>query len=112
MGFFSFIGSCISKAVGFVSHAISSFGKAVGTIAKAAVHVVGTIASSTILGPVLGPIVSELVIKAVSWVVSKVAKSLNITKKEEKPEEIGYRMEEAEKHSDWKTRDNFKTFDE
>lgn len=112
MGLFGFIGSCFKKAVSFVSHAISSFGKAVGTIAKAAAHIVGGIATSTILGPVLGPIVSELVIKAVSWVVSKVAKSLNITKKEEKPEEIGYRMEEAEKHSDWKTRDNFKTFDE
>lgn len=116
MGILSSIGSFISgccKAVGsFVSHAVSVFGGAVGSIAKVAAHIVGGIATSAILGPVLGPIVAELVVKAVSWVASKVAKALNITKKEEKPEEIGYRMDEAEKHEDWKTRDNFKSFDE
>lgn len=112
MGFFSFIGSCISgvcSAVGsFISGACSVFTKAVAGIAGIATGALSVVLGP--LGPILGPIIANLIIKVIGAVLSKLAKLLHITKEEEKPEEVGYRVDEASRHEDWKKREEFASF--
>lgn len=112
MGFFGFIGSCISgvcSAVGsFVSGACSVFTKAVAGIAGIATGALSVVLGP--LGPILGPIITNLIIKVIGAVLSKLAKLLHITKEEENPEEVGYRVDEASRHEDWKKREEFASF--
>lgn len=112
MGIFSFIGSCIScvcSAVGsFVSMACSVFTKAVAGIASVATDALSMVTEP--LGIILGPIVANLIMKGIGGCLSKLAKMLHITKREEKPEEVGYRVDEASRHADWKKREDFKAF--
>lgn len=111
-GLCSCIGSCISgvcSAVGsFISGACSVFTKAVAGIAGIATGALSMVLGP--LGPILGPIIANLIIKVIGAVLSKLAKLLHITKEEEKPEEVGYRVDEAGRHEDWKKREEFASF--
>lgn len=112
MGLFSFIGSCISgvcSAIGsFVSGACSVFSKAVSGIASIASGALSVVLGP--LGPILGPIVANILINVIGKVISKLAQLLGITRKKENPEEVGYRMDEANRHDDWKRKEDFDSF--
>lgn len=127
MGFWGSIGSAIGSAISSVGRAISSgisaVGRGLSSFASAAVGIVGSLASkaanfigmvSTLplgpLGPVLGPIVGQLIVRVAVKAIVALAKSLGIIKEKDKPEEIGYRIEEAQQHEDWKRQEDFKSF--
>lgn len=98
----STLGNLVSKVVpGFLS---GIAGKALGFLKG-----IGGIVSGS-LGPILGPIIAELAVKLIIKVISKIAEENEVVEKNERPEEIGYRLEEAGKHEDWKSRDEFKSF--
>ncbi|MBR1728772.1 MAG: hypothetical protein IJ728_04540 [Selenomonadaceae bacterium] len=130
MGIFSAIGSAISGALSavssfastalstisnavssFASTALSGFGKIVGGLANGFMSIVSKLPLGP-LGPILGPIVGELIVKAVVKVIEILSKKLGLIEEDDKAEEIGYRVEESEKHDDWKKPDDFKTFAE
>ena len=125
MGLFSFIGSAISGVARAVGSAISSVGRALSSFASSTLGIVGNLAAKAAsfvslvtklplgpLGPILGPIVAQLIIHAVVKGIEYLAKKLGIIKEEDKAEEVGYRVEEAQQHEDWKKQEDFKTFDE
>ena len=64
------------------------------------------------LGPVIGPIVEQLVFKVVIKGIEYFARKMGIIEEEEKAEEVGYRVEEAEEHEDWMRQENFPSFEE
>lgn len=136
MGLFGFIGSAISSACSFVGSAISgvcsvavgavkAVGSALSTLASGAVGLFKSIAAKAAnfvglvaklplgpLGPILGPIIQKLVIYFVTKAIEKLAKKLGIIDDEDKAEEVGYRVEEAQAHDDWKKQEDFKSFEE
>lgn len=126
MGFFSSIGSAIGSFVSGVASAVTSTISSIGSFASKAISsFFGGVAGKAFgflkavsgimtgpLGPILGPIIVDLLVKLVVKVISKIAEENEVVEKGERPEEIGYRLEEAEKHEDWKRRDEFKSFKE
>ena len=110
-GVASAVTSTISSLGSFASKAISSFFSGVAGKAFGFLKAVSGIMTGP-LGPILGPIIVDLLVKLVVKVISKIAEENEVVEKGEKPEEIGYRLEEAEKHEDWKRRDEFKSFKE
>lgn len=64
------------------------------------------------LGPVVGEIVGQLVIYTATNAFSHVAKKLKLINEDDKVEEIGYRLEEANRHDDWRRCEDFATFSE
>lgn len=64
------------------------------------------------LGPVMGEIVGQLVIYAATNAFAHVAKKLKLINEDDRAEEIGYRLEEANRHDDWHRREDFSTFGE
>lgn len=136
MGLFSFIGSAISSACSFVGSAISgvcsvavgavkAVGSALSTLASGAVGLFKSIATKAAnfvglvaklplgpLGPILGPILQRIIIYFVTKAIEKLAKKLGIIDDEDKAEEVGYRVEEAQTHDDWKKQEDFKSFEE
>ncbi len=137
MGFFSSIGSAIGSAISSVGSAIGRIASGIASAVTGAISTIGNLASKAIsgflgsiagkafgllkglsgimtgpLGPILGPIIVDLLVKLVVKVISKIAEENEVVEKNEKPEEIGYRLEEADKHEDWKKRDDFKSFKE
>ena len=121
MGFFSFVGSVISGACSIVSSAISTIGSAIGSALKGAVSLcksLGNLASLKVLGPLvsiasgilgpLGPIVADLIIRK----MIEVGLKLLLGTDKEKADEMGYRLEEADKHADWKKSSDFDSFKE
>ena len=136
MGFFSFVGSVISsvgsaistgiRAVGSaISTAVSSVGSALSTLAANAGPFLGSLASKAAgflgaaakimsgpLGGILGPIIVQLAIKVITKVIDNLAKESGVVEKDDKAEEIGYRLEEAEQHEEWKKREDFSSFKE
>lgn len=123
MGFFSEVGTLISSCVSccvsavkgvshFIAGSISGLGKNIGKIAGFLVNTLAMVAGSVIFGPVIGPIIANLFVKGICKVVSLLAKKLQVTQEEEAPEEVGYRMEEAEEHPEWKQREEFESFKE
>lgn len=129
MGFFSSVCGAISSAcsaacsvarsvVGGVGRALSSFAsRAVGIvadIASKAASFVGLVATLPLgpLGPVVGAIIQQLVIHAVTKAIEYLAKKLGIIGERDKVEEVGYRVEEAQEHDDWKRQEDFKSFEE
>lgn len=139
MGIFSFIGkvasgiasgiakvaSCISSTVATAASgaikmastavsALSSCGGFIGTIAAGASKLLASVSTFIAgpLGPIVGPIIVQLVVEAIGKAVEWAAKKLGIIEEEDEVEEVGYRMEEAEKHDDWEKRENFGSFAE
>lgn len=133
MGFFSSISSFVSgiasgigKICSSIGSAISSTISSIGNLAtKAVSSFLGTVANKASvllkgvsgimagsLGPILGPILVDLIVKLVVKVISKIAEEIGAVEKNERPEEIGYRLEEAENHGDWKQREDFNSFKE
>ena len=129
MGFFSAIGSAISSAcraacsvvssvVRGVGSALSSFAsKAVGLvagIASKAAAFVGLVATLPLgpLGPIVGAVIQQLAIVFVTKAIEYLAKKLGLIDEREKVEEVGYRVEEAQEHDDWKKQEDFKSFEE
>ena len=136
MGFFSAIGGFISSVGSFVGSAISSacsvavgavkaVGSALSTLASGAVGLFKSIAAKAAnfvglvaklplgpLGPILGPILQKIIIYFVTKAIEKLAKKLGIIGDEDKAEEVGYRVEEAQSHDDWKRQEDFKSFEE
>ena len=142
MGFFSAVGGAISsfcsgvasvvsggiRAVGsFISSTVGVAKKALETVVNVAKPFLGGLAKKAAnflggalkiisgpLGPIISPPLVDIIIKVVTLVVSILAEKNEVVEKDEKPEEIGYRLEEAEKeeHKEWKQREDFKTFKE
>lgn len=129
MGLFGAIGSAISSAVSGVCRAASSFvsgvGSALTSFASKAIGIVGSLATKAAgfigmvatlplgpLGPIAGTIIQQVMIHLVSKAIEYLAKKLGIIKERDKVEEVGYRVEEAQKHDDWKRQEDFKSFEE
>lgn len=105
----------ISSLGRMAAGAIGGFFKGIATAAAGVLSNVVSVALCTlgpVLGPILGPIFVELAIKFVAGVISSLAEETQVVEPGEKPEEIGYRLEEADKHQDWKKRENFGSFKE
>ena len=129
MGFWSSLGSALSSVVSSVASGISrgfsALGSALSSFASSAVGIVGKIASKAAsfmgllttlplgpLGPILGPIIGQLILKVVAKGIEYLAKKLGIIKEKDEVEEVGYRVDEAQQHDDWKKQEDFKTFEE
>ena len=129
MGFFSGLGSFISSALSTVASGISrgfsALGSALSSFADSAVGIIGKIATKASvfmgllttlplgpLGPILGPIIGQLILNVVAKGIEYLAKKLGIIKDKDEVEEVGYRVEEAQQHEDWKKQEDFKTFEE
>ena len=110
-GVASALTGAISTVGNLASKAISTFFSGVAGKAVGFLKVVNGIMTGP-LGPILGPIVIDLLVKAIVKIVSKIAEENEVVEKNERPEEIGYRLEEADKHEEWKRRDEFKSFKE
>lgn len=121
----SFVGDCIKSVGGALSSGIKAVGSALGGAFKTAVSLVKSLGNTTLgklamavlkplnalaiaLGPVLGPIVAELIVRAVINILLKKLTEV----KDEKVDEIGYRVAEAEKHEEWKKPQDFQSFKE
>lgn len=138
MGFFSFIGSAISTVGSAISSGISKLGSAICTgigaagkmlagLATTAGGFLGKLAASAsgflgkmcsvilgpVLGPIIGPILIELAIQFLVKVISGTAQKEGVVDEDERPEDIGYRMQEAENHKgEWKQREEFASLKE
>ena len=129
MGFWSSLGgaisSCVRGACSVVSSVVRGVGSALSSFASKAVGLVAGIASkaasfvglvSTLplgpLGPVIGALAQQLVLHFVTKAIEYLAKKLGLIEEREKVEEVGYRVEEAQEHEDWKRQEDFKTFEE
>lgn len=104
----SAIGSAITSAAGaiasFASSAVGAI-KSVGTIAKTVVGAAKTLAIKE-----SEPLLADAMVSFTGRTISKLAKKLKITKEEEKPEIVGYRIVEANNHPEWKPREDFDDF--
>ncbi len=121
----SAISSCVKGACSLASRVVSSVGSALSSFASKAVGLVAGIASKAAsfvgllatlplgpLGPIVGALVQQLVIHFVTKAIEYLAKKLGLIEEREKVEEVGYRVEEAQEHDDWKRQEDFKTFEE
>lgn len=114
MGLLSFLGSIGSA----ICSGIKSVGKAIcsglSKVVAVGAGILAGAAAAIIAGPlgiVVGPIVGLLTVHFVSKAITALGKKLGIIKEDVKPEEAGYRLAEAEKHEDWKKREDFPDFD-
>ena len=128
MGIFGSLGSAICSGIKSIGSALSSgiktIGKAIKSAMDVALKVAKQVATSAlgkavlrlleplaklatgVLGPVLGPVVAHLIIQAIiETLLKKVTEAEN-----EQVDEIGYRVDEAGKHEDWKKPEDFKSF--
>ena len=111
------IGSAISKVGSVVSSfaktAITALGKAVGFKAGGLLGMAAKIMAGP-LGPIICPVIVNLAIKVIAKVTIAIAKKLGIIGEKEKPEEVGYRIDEANKpeHQDWRQPEEFPSFKE
>lgn len=129
MGLLNSLGSAISSGIkavaGGISRGISTLGSSLASFAGSALGVVGQLCTkaasfvgllSTLplgpLGPILGPIIGQLVLKVVAKGIEYLAKKLGIIKDKDEVEEVGYRIEEAQQHEDWKKQEEFGSFEE
>lgn len=126
MGLIDFVCDVVGGVAEFVGGAISTVASAIGSAFSAAVSVCKTVAKTVIaaaamnilgplvtiacgvLGPVLGPVVAELIKRKIEEVLRNLLGGLE----DERTDEMGYRIEEAENHDDWKKSDEFESFNE
>ena len=129
MGWFSsacsFVGSVVSGVCSAACSAIKSVGSALTTFASKAIGIVGSLATKAAgfigmvatlplgpLEPIAGAILQQVMIHLVSKAIEYLAKKLGIIEERDKVEEVGYRVEEAQEHDDWKRQEDFKSFEE
>ena len=129
MGWFSsacsFVGSVVSGVCSAACSAIKSVGSALTNFASKAIGIVGSLATKAAgfigmvatlplgpLGPIAGAILQQIMIHLVSKAIEYLAKKLGIIEERDKVEEVGYRVEEAQEHDDWKRQEDFKSFEE
>ena len=120
------LGDLVGGVISLAGSVISTVGSAIGSALSAAVSVCKTVAKTVIakaamnilgplvtiacgvLGPVIGPIVAELIKRKIEEVLRNLLGGLE----DERTDEMGYRLEEAENHDDWKKSDEFESFNE
>ena len=102
------IKSVCSAVSGFAGRAITALGQLIGGKAVGFMGLVGGLVSGP-LGPILGPVIAKLIVDVVVKVIEKLAKIFGIIKEEDKTEDLGYRIEEAnrEENRDWKKKEDF-----
>lgn len=83
-------------------------GKGVGEIAQGLLKGLGVIAKI----PTIGLNAARVALVFASAAITKLAEMFGISTGGEHPARIGYRVLEAEKHPEWKKRDDFKSFEE
>ena len=105
-GISSALSSACSAIGSFVSKAISPALKFVGAKAGGFIGLIAGLPAGP-LGPILGPIIGDLVFKVVVKGIEFIAKKLGLIQEKDKAEELGYRLEEATEHDDWKKPDEF-----
>ena len=121
----SFVGSVVSGVCSAACSAIKSVGSALTTFASKAIGIVGSLATKAAgfigmvatlplgpLEPIAGAILQQVMIHLVSKAIEYLAKKLGIIEERDKVEEVGYRVEEAQEHDDWKRQEDFKSFEE
>ncbi len=122
MGFWSCVGSFVGSCFSAACSAASSF---VGGCISGAMKLAGSLGAGILsgvsgalpglmaaLGPVLGPFVGMLMVEWIGKVVAAVAQMLGITKEKENVKELGARLSEAQRHPEWKQREDFESFQE
>lgn len=129
MGWFSsvcsFVGSVVSGVCSAACSVVKSVGSALTSFASKAIGIVGSLATKAAgfmgmvatlplgpLGPIAGAILQQLIIHLASKAIEYLAKKLGIIEERDKVEEVGYRVEEAQEHDDWKRQEDFKSFEE
>lgn len=109
------IGAAISSAgsalTAFAGTAVSAIGGYLGTKGAAFMKLVEGLANGP-LGAKLGPVIGRLGEIAVVRGVDILAKKLGLIDEEEQPEELGYRIEEADQHPDWQQQEHFSSLAE
>ena len=123
--FCSFVGSVVSGVCSTACSVVKTVGSALTTFASKAIGIVGSLATKAAkfvgmiaslplgpLGPIAGAILQQVIIHLVSKTIEYLAKKLGIIEERDKVEEVGYRVEEAQEHDDWKRQEDFKSFDE
>jgi len=115
----SSIASGLGRAINDMGENLSEFAsKSISTVASflagKAASFIGLVAKlrNGPLGPILGPIVEKLILQVVEKGIQYLAKKLGIIKEDEKAEKVGYLMEEANEHKDWKKQEEFSSFEE
>lgn len=121
----SFVGSVVSGVCSAACSVVKGVGSALTTFASKAIGIVGSLATKAAgfigmvatlplgpLGPIAGAILQQVMIHLVSKAIEYLAKKLGIIEERDKVEEVGYRVEEAQKHDDWKRQEDFKSFEE
>ncbi len=125
IGIIGAIGSFLSAAATAIGGAISTAITSLSSLATSASGFLKVIAGKSAtfmkllkpvpdgpLGPVFGPIINQLAIKAITKCVEFFAKKLGIIEEDDQAAEVGYRMEEAEQHEDWKKRSDFENMED
>ena len=129
MGWFSsacsFVGSFVSGVCSAACSVVKSVGSSLVSFASKAIGIVGNLATKAAgfigmvatlplgpLGPIAGAILQQIVIHVASKMIEYLAKKLGIIEERDKVEEVGYRVEEAQEHDDWKRQEDFKSFEE
>ncbi|MDO5295589.1 MAG: hypothetical protein Q4F00_02955 [bacterium] len=109
-GLCSLVGSCVSSICSVGKAIFSGVGRAISAGASILTGALSAVMVGGPLGPVVGQILGLVAEKFVSETVTFLAKSLGITVKQEVAEEIGYRVAEAVKKTDWMERKDFPSF--
>ena len=93
-----------------ISMSVSAIGLVGSLATKAAnfIEPVTTLPLGSILDPVLERVIIHFTIKAIEYL----ARKLGIIEEHDKAEEVGYRVEEAQEHEDWKRQEDFETFED
>lgn len=112
-GAVSMIKNVGSAVISFAQTACTKLGGIIGGKAGGFMSLVGGLISGP-LGPILGPVIGQMIIEVAIKVIEKVAKMLGIIKEDDKTEELGYRIEEANKEENkhWKQSEDFESMAE
>ncbi len=108
------VGGAITTAIGTLTSLAASATGFLGAVAGKAMTFMKTLGALQTgpLGPIFGSIINQLAIQAIVKCIEFFAKKLGIIEEDETPAEMGYRIDEAEKHDDWKKREDFKNLED
>lgn len=107
----STLGRALSGLSSFASGALSLAGRVLGGKAIAFLGAAVGVLSGP-LGGILGPMVYQSMISKVIQGLHDVAKKEEIVEEEERVEDIGYRLAEADRHPDWRQQEEFSSWKE